>query len=379
MKKIESGKQIDALYLDFSKAFDSLSHQLLVKKLSKYGASFAATSWMASYLTGRKLRVRVGQALSNPFFATSGVPQGSHLGPLLFLLYVQDLSLLLQGTDNLLYADDLKISYPIDSEDDCLRLQQVLTLVAGWGERNHLHLNSSKCQVISFNRCRTKINFTYHLDDNLLQRVDEVKDLGVMLDEKLTFKRHMDRVISKCRSTLGLVKRFTKEFEDVTVARTLYCSLVRTIVEYAAPAWTPYHTTHIARIESIQKQFVLFALGRQRIPGSYALLPYKHRLSLLGLDRLCDRSKTHCATFVFDILMGRIQCDELRTMIAVNPHRRVRRNRYLLEAFHRTNYGRHEPINKCVMIFNSVADIFKSGLSRTGFIKATCAFLSEAD
>ena len=233
--------------------------------------------------------------------------------------------------------------------------------------------------VIAFNRSRTQINFPYHLGDNPLQRVTEVKDLGVMLDEKLTFRRPMDRVISKCRSTLGLVKCFTQEFRDVNVARTLYCSLVRPITEYAAPVWTPYHMTHTARIESIQKQFVIFAMGRQRIPGSYALLPYKHRLSQLGLDRLSDRSKTACATFVYDILMQRIQCDALRALIVVNPCRRMRRNRYLLEAFHRTDYGRHEPVNKCVMIFNSVADIFKTGLSRKGFIKATCAFFEERD
>ena len=95
IKKLECGKQIDALYLDFSKAVDSLSHELLVKKLNKYGANSATIKWMTSYLTGRNLQVRVGQMLSDPFFASSGVPQESHLGPLLFFLYAQDLTLLL--------------------------------------------------------------------------------------------------------------------------------------------------------------------------------------------------------------------------------------------------------------------------------------------
>ena len=171
--------------------------------------------------------------LSDPFFASSGVPQESHLGPLLFLLYVQDLTLLLQDIDHSLYADDLKISCSVDREDDCLHLQQMLNSVAEWGNKNHLYLNSSKCQVISFNRTRRQTNYQYHLGDQPLQRVPKVRDLDVMLDEKPNFRRHMDRVISKCRSTLGLVKRFTKEFGDVNVARTLYLSIKFTSTNYS--------------------------------------------------------------------------------------------------------------------------------------------------
>ena len=91
--------------------------------------------------------------------------------------------------------------------------------------------------------------------------MSEVKDLGVYLDAQLDFRDHIDRVIVRCRSTLGLVKRFSKDFGDLEVTKALYHALVRPIEEYAAPVWSPYHTTHRGRLESIQKQFVLFALG----------------------------------------------------------------------------------------------------------------------
>ena len=219
----------------------------------------------------------------------------------------------------------------------------------------------------------------YTLGTSQLAEVSEVKDLGVYLDRRLDFRHHIDCVIARCRSTLGLVKRFAKEFNDPTVTRTLYCSLVRPIAEYASSVWAPYHATHIARLESVQKQFVLFALGRQTLPGSYVLPPYKQRLSKLNLDRLSDRRKMACATLVHDLLMGRMNCGELRGKVVVNPYRRGRQSRYLYEKFHRTEYGRHEPLNKCVIIFNEVADIFKKGLSRCAFRREVCSHFRSSD
>ena len=204
----------------------------------------------------------------------------------------------------------------------------------------------------------------YHLNDVALPRVTEVKDLGVFLDEQLNFRQHYDRTIAKARITLGLVKRFSKEFSDQRVSKTLYRSL-----EYAVPVWTPYHTTHLARLESVQKQFLLFVSWRQRLPGSYALPPYRERLAVLRLDKISDRHKVACATFIFDLLMRRIDCRQLRDKIIVNTNRRGRHSRYINEAFHRTEYGRQEPLNKCIQVFNNVAEIFKSGLSRHAFRK----------
>lgn len=288
-KSMEARKQVDALYLDFSKAFDSLNHQLLLLKLEKYGVNQAVIKWMKSYLVGRSSVVRIGNSLSQPISASSGVPQGSHIGPILFLIYVQDLSELLSGIDHSFYADDLKLSRTISSDVDQAALQCYLEIVASWGQRNDLKLNASKSQSITFSRRRSTVIYDYKLDGVTLSRVAQVKDLGVYLDSKLTFSHHYNRLIARCNIVLGLVKRFSREFDDLRVTKTLYCSLVRSVLEYAAPVWCPYQKIHMSRLESIQKKFLMFALGRQRLPDSYALVPYVNRLAAIGLDRICDR------------------------------------------------------------------------------------------
>ena len=208
-----------------------------------------------------------------------------------------------------MYADDLKLSWEINGSSDYQILQHCLDQLARWGSLNNLKLNPTKCQMITFSRSRSLISHhVYHLDDVVLPRATEVKDLGVLLDEQLNFRQHYDRTIAKARITLGLVKRFSKEFSDQRVSKTLYCSLVQPILEYAVPVWTPYHATHLARLESVQKQFLLFVLGRQRLPGSYALPPYRERLAVLRLDRISDHHKVACDTLIFDLLMRGIDC-----------------------------------------------------------------------
>ena len=193
-----------------------------------------------------------------------------------------------------------------------------------------------------------------------------IKDLGVFLDSKLDFSTHIDRTISKARATLGVVHRFAKEFGDQAIHKTLYCALVRSHLDYASPVWSPYRQVHIDRIESIQKKFLMSLLGRERLPNSFALPPYTERLATTALDRIVDRHKLANIMVIYDLLMGRMSSLGLRRRIVIND-RRGRRSRYLIEERHRTDYGRFEPLNKCIMNFNDVAHIFRQGLSRGGF------------
>jgi hypothetical protein len=374
---MEGGGRVDAIYIDFSKAFDSLNHDLLLAKLSKYGVDQLTVKWFKSYLSGRSLRVKVKSTLSSPVCATSGIPQGSHLGPTVFLIYLNDLVVNLD-CDASAYADDLKLRKKIKTIEDCQALQRCVDLTSQWGAANWLHPNVSKCQSITFTRSRRRVSFEYSIGGCPLPSVTAVKDLGIWLDSKLDYWHHIDRTTAKCRSVLGLVKRFAREFDDLLVTRTLFTSLVLPNLDYGSPVWSPFLLTQIASLESIQKQFLIFVLGRRWTADSYVLPPYEDRLEMMGLYRIQDRHQLTRAMFIFDCIMLNIDCPRLRSAIVVNENRTGRHGQYIYPAFHRTQYGKNEPMNKCITTFNQVANIFKESGSRASFKREARAFFSSS-
>ena len=190
--------------------------------------------------------------------------------------------------------------------------------------------------------------YDYSLDCTDLQRVEAVNDLGVFLDSKMRIIGHIDRTISKYHSMLRLIKRFTREFGDPLVHRRLYCALVRLLLDYAGPVWSPYHQMHIIRIQGTQKKFLLSFFGRHRLPRSYALQPYKLHLAGCNLDTIVSGYNAACVILVYGNLMGRARYPGIRGKIQLNPNHRDQRSKYLAKILHRTDYGRNEPINKCI-------------------------------
>lgn len=187
---MEQNTQVDVIYTDLKAAFDKIDHRILLCKLAKLGASETLTSWLHSYLTGRTLRVQLDSRVSKPFTSSSGVPQGSNLGPLLFTLYFNDVAALLGAKVKLVYADDLKLYLIVRTVEDCRRLQCLLNLFVDWCRRNKLIVSIPKCVVMTFHRIKDPILYNYYIDGNLLRRVDRVNDLGVLLDPKLDFRLH---------------------------------------------------------------------------------------------------------------------------------------------------------------------------------------------
>lgn len=194
---MENGYQVDAIYTDLTAAFDRIDHDILLKKIGKIGASVGFIKWLRSYLVGRKLKIRIGASCSSYFESTSGVPQGSNLGPLLFSVFFNDVTNVLPRGCRILYADDLKIFLVIRNPDDCVRLQNMLSHFYDWCERNKMSVSVSKCFVISFHRKSSPINFNYKLAGCTLNRTTLVRDLGVMLDSNLSFNQHRCMVIDK--------------------------------------------------------------------------------------------------------------------------------------------------------------------------------------
>lgn len=184
----------------------------------------------------------------------SGVPQGSHLGPLFFIIFVNDIVKIFKHAACEMYADDLKVFMPIRTFDDALKLQTDLDRLSVWCKNNSLFWNVSKCKAMTFHRKRTAMQFAYQLNKADFSRVDEIKDLGVMFDEKLSFNKHIDMVISKAYSTLGFVMRVCSEFRDPLALKSLYFAHVRSILAYASVVWSPNLITSPNKIESIKKK-----------------------------------------------------------------------------------------------------------------------------
>lgn len=172
------------------------------------------------------------------------------MGPFIFLICLNDINLILDCQLNS-YADDYKLYNIIKNKGDSELLQLQLDKFTNWCFTNRMSLNASKCSVISFSRKRSTLESIYYVQQIPITRVHYVKDLGVMLDSKLTYKDHVSYITSKALKSLGFIFRITKHFKDVQCLKTLYCALVRSHLEYAVVVWAPYYQNAIDRIERV--------------------------------------------------------------------------------------------------------------------------------
>ena len=238
----------------------------LIKSITTFSFRNSANwtyHWLKSYLRNRRQYVCFNNRNSSEFTVNSGVPQGSHLGPTLFLIFINDIVETL-GIDVFisLFADDLKIAVAVNSMEDSLRLQRAIDRLKIWCDTNDLHLNLNKCSVMSITNKQAAniITNNYYYGNHTFERVSEQRDLGVIVDSKLNFIGHINMIVNRARSTLGFIKRFCYDIDNLDSLKLLYNALVRSVLEYCSVVWMPYHSVWIDAIESIQKQFTMFAL-----------------------------------------------------------------------------------------------------------------------
>lgn len=268
------------------------------------------------------------------------------------------------------FADDFKMYHAISSIEDTHHFQGQIDKFYAWCCLNGLTLNLKKCKLMTFHRKSSHIVHAYTIGDTVLERVTHMKDLGVVLDTKLTFVLHMDSMIAKANSLLGFVFRICQDLDNPYAIKSLYCAFVRSIAEYAGVVWQPYHAVHVRRIERIQEKFVWFALrklnwNRENMP------PYHDRCKLINVQPLTERRVVSSALFIFDIIENNIDCPFLLSHINFNAPPRHTRNYVLLRpSQHRTAYGQHEPINRMCTIFNEFDALFDFGISRSSFKRA---------
>ncbi len=200
---LDRNVQTDILFLDFAKAFDSVDHTILLTKLKSYGISGNMYNWFTDYLRGRTQRVVVDGVTSEWSHVTSGVPQGGILGPMLFLLFINDLpDVIPPSTSTGLYADDTKLYKAITSRQDGDHLQEALSHDDIWSKQSNIDFNASKCKVLTISRRKSPIETKYYLGANELLRVDSETDLGVTVTRKLSWNQHINQIVSNANKML---------------------------------------------------------------------------------------------------------------------------------------------------------------------------------
>lgn len=366
--QLESVKQVDTIYTDFKSAFDRIPHSLLLNKISQLDVNNLFVSWLRSFLCDRSYSVKFNDMFSTPFSCSAGVPQGSVLSPLLFIIFINDVRTTLPPECFLCYADDLKIFLPVSSPSDCISLQNILDRFSSWCSSNSLTLCPDKCNVISFSRSQSPITYSYVLNSVQVNRVCVVKDLGVLLDRGLTFSHHIDSVVNQARKTLGLLKKIACDFSDPMCLKTLFCSLVRSILEYCSVVWSPTARTHVERIERVQRSFTRFAICKILGRLSSPIPPYEDRCRQLGLELLENRRSHAQSSFIAALLLGNIDSPSLLSSIPFYAPNRVLRNRPpLVIPSRRTAVGRNDPLLRAIRRFNCVYSMFDFNLPLSSF------------
>ena len=261
---LNNKQQIDAVLLDFSKAFDKVDHEGLLLKLKHAGINNTLHSWIRSFLIGRVQQVIVDGTMSAPKPVQSGVPQGTVLGPLLFLIYINDISHgLTPGTQIRLFADDSLLYRTILSEKDTIILQKDLNKLQEWENIWKMEFHPQKCQVLRITNKRNFIKNTYKIHGISLQETYSAKYLGITIDSKLSWKDHINSTSKKANKTLAFLRRnlidCPQNIKDCCVK-----TMVRPILEYGCAVWDPHHAVDIDSLEIIQRRAVRFVTGRYK-------------------------------------------------------------------------------------------------------------------
>ena len=321
-ENLDKNIQTDIIYLDFAKDFDSVDHGIILAKLKQLGVCGRILEWFKDYLTDRTQRVVIDGVASSWSSVTSGVPQGSILGPLLFVLFINDLpNIIPEDSDAALYADDAKTFRKITRDVDAQHLQQTLTHLTTWNNTNNIKFNASKWKVLTVSSKKKPITFAYHLGSTNLHHVQEEKDLGVIMTGNLSWNSHIQSITSKANKLLGLLRRTCPLLTNVRVRLTLYLSLVKSQLCYASEVWSPHIHAQRIKLEQVQRRANRWMLRQRKGDSSYS-----ERLTKLKLLPLCYDREMRDLIFFYKDLYGITNLDVDNNYVSFVPQNRTRQS-----------------------------------------------------
>jgi hypothetical protein len=331
--KVDNSFIVDSIYFDFSKAFDTVPHSLLLNKLYSFGIRHHALKWIHNFLSDRFQKVRIEEIISDSLPVTSGVIQGSVLGPTLFNIFINDIDETLNHCQILKYADDIRIFLSASKSDLALqdlqnKVQSDINSMVEWVTHSGMSFNTEKCFIATFGH--SQHHRSYKILDTLLVRQDQFKDLGVTVNTSLNFKYHVDSVTSKAFSKLGLINKvFKNKSESSTL--TLYKSFVRPQLEYSSVVWCPYTQGSTDKIERVQRRMCRML---RELKGS----SYQNQLKKLNILSLQARRLRNQLITIYKMRRGLINLN-FRDFFHVHENRTTRgHNCHITPKFAKNNY-----------------------------------------
>ena len=299
---IDCGNVNAVVFLDLKKAFDTVDHEILVSKLNAYGIRHGANDWFKSYLSDRTQKSLVNGFLSEDRFISCGVPQGTILGPLLFLLYINDLPNCLKHSHPRMFADDTHLTYSAANVHDIdQNLNQDLKSVSEWLAANKLTLNTSKTEFMligSRQRIRTFHSFpTLTINETPIKRVDCVKSLGLNIDENLSWNKHIDKISKKIASGIGALKRM-RPFVPSSTLKYIYSSIIQPHFDYCCVVWDNCSKSSADKLQKLQNRAARILTFSSYDTNADLLI------KKLGWRKLDSQRKIQKVTMVYKSLNG---------------------------------------------------------------------------
>jgi hypothetical protein len=312
--------------MDFSKAFDKVSHARLLYKLERYGVSPPVCGWIKSFLSGRTQQVVIDGEASDSVPVTSGVPQGTVLGPSLFLAFINDMPSYTTHSTVRLFADDTIVYLTVSTIDDCIKLQENLTNLAKWEQDWLMEFHPDKCNVLRITKKKSTTNHDYILHGHILKPVPDTKYLGLTISDDLSWTKHIDKTSAKGNQKLGFLKRNLK-IKNQDLKAQAYKTLVRPTLEYSSTVWDPYTARSADSLEMVQRRSARWVMNDYFRTSSVTTMLQSLNWRLLALRRADAR-----LTMLYKIKLE---------LVLINPasYFRLQRNNFNIQPIHsRTAY-----------------------------------------
>lgn len=317
---IDKQQQIDAIFLDLSKAFDRVPHVQLVERLKEVGIPQKLVRWIEAYLSKRMQFVECNGSRSNVLPVLSGVPQGSVLGPLFFLIFINDIGKHIdENVQVKLFADDCILYSVIDNCDSQVRLNNNLCKLADWCGRNGMLINFSKTVSMTITNIKNPLIHCYQIGTRHIKTVSSVKYLGLTITNNLNWDAHYDDICSRAFRKLCFLRRKLRR-SPKKVKLEAYRTLIRPVLEYGSIVWCPHYTKHIEKIERIQRLAARFIASDYRLRSSVT-----NMLKQLELEPLQKRRQIAKLKFLYLLYHKKIGMNS-DTYLLPAPHTSARLN-----------------------------------------------------